>query len=110
MHNSNKLIENSDYFDLINWLPELEWKLKAIQKFLSKITNGKSPEKIKAMLPLLGFSVVGDNIEYDFWDFSVEFPIEKFYNRFVSIDLSNSFISEKLVDNLSDENPVNEVD
>jgi hypothetical protein len=66
MNNNSELLENSDYLDLINGLPELELKLKSIQKFLRKITKGKSPEKIKAMLPLLGFSIVGDNIEYDF--------------------------------------------
>jgi hypothetical protein len=37
-----------------------------IQKFLRKVTRGKSSEKIRVMLPLLGFAVVDDNIEYDF--------------------------------------------
>jgi hypothetical protein len=54
------------------------------------------------MLPLLGFAVVDDNIEYDFWDFSVKFPIEKIYNKNLSPDLSDSFVLERLVDNLAD--------
>ncbi len=108
MHNSNELLDNSDYLDLINGLPELEWKLKAIQKFLRKVTRGKSPEKIKEMLPLLGFSVIDDDIEYDFWDFSVKFPIEKCCNRFVSPDLSQSFILEELADNLAGRNFVDD--
>lgn len=101
MYNSSELLENSDYLDLINGLPELEWKLKTIQRFLRKVTRGKSPEKIKEMLPLLGFSVVDNDIEYDFWNFSVKFPIEKLYNKSLVSDLSNSFILEKLADNLA---------
>jgi hypothetical protein len=56
------------------------------------------------MLPLLGFSIVGDNIEYDFWDFSVKFPIEKCFSRSVSLEFSKSLISENLSDALSGEN------
>lgn len=104
MNNSGGLSENSDYFDLVNGLPDLESKLKSIQKFLRKVTRGKSPEMIKEMLPLLGFSIVGDNIEYDFWNFSVKFPIEKCVDRFVSLEFSKSLISEKLSNALSDEN------
>lgn len=104
MNNGDKLVEHFDYIDLINGLPELEWKLKEIQKFLRKVTRGKSPEKIKEMLPLLGFSVVDDDIEYDFWDYSVKFPIEKLYNKFLSTDLCNSSVIENLADNLVDGN------
>ncbi len=102
MYNKNEFLENSDYDDLIKWLPELEWELKAIQRFLRKITRGQSPEKIKEMLPLLGFSIVGDDIEYDFWDFSVKFPIEKCFTRSVLNKFSKSLISEELSDALSD--------
>jgi hypothetical protein len=54
------------------------------------------------MLPLLGFSIVGDDIEYDFWDFSVKFPIEKCFTRSVLKNFSNSLISKELSDVLSD--------
>ena len=96
--------------DLESWLPGMESKLKSIQKFLRKVTRGKSTETIKEMLSLLGFSIVGDNVEYDFWDFSVNFPIEKCFDRSVLLEFSKSLISEKLSDALSDENfPENEI-
>ena len=54
------------------------------------------------MLPLLGFSIFGDGIEYNFWDFSVKFPIEKCFSRSVLNKFSKSLISEELSDALSD--------
>ena len=54
------------------------------------------------MLPLLGFSIVCDGIEYDFWDFSVKFPIEKCFTRSVLNKFSRSLVSEELSDVLSD--------
>ncbi len=102
MYNKNEFLENSEYDDLVKWLPDLEWKLKAIQGFLRKVTRGQSSEKIREMLPLLGFSIVGDDIEYDFWDFSVSFLIDKCFAKSVSEEFSKSLISEKLSDALSD--------
>ena len=102
MYNKNEFLENSDCDDLIKWLPDLEWKLKNIQGFLRKVTRGMSPEKIEEILPLLWFSIVGDDIEYDFWDFSVKFPIEKCFTRSVLNKFSKSLISEELSDVLSD--------
>lgn len=108
MNNSIEWGLNDEDFGLIDsilesWLPELESKLRAIWRFLRRVTNGKSPEMIREMLPLLGFSIVGDNIEYEFWDFSVKFPIEKCFSRSVSLEFSKSLISEELSDALSDE-------
>lgn len=102
MRNLEQSGVRSEYMDLIDGLPDLEQKLKVIQKFLRKVTRGKSLEKVKEMLPLLGFSIDDENIEYDFWDFSVKFPIEKCYNESMSSNLSESFIVERLSDVLSD--------
>ena len=109
MDNPKEWWLNFTQLDLVNgisglepWLPDLESKLKSIQRFLRKVTRGQSPEKIKEMLPLLGFSIVGDGIEYDFWDFSVKFPIEKCFTRSVLNKFSKSLISEELSDALSD--------
>ena len=111
MNNSKEWGLDAKQFDLINgisdlksWLPELESKLKSVQKFLRKVTKWKSPEMIMEMLPLLGFSIVGDNIEYDFWEFSVKFPIEKCFNESVSLSFSKSLVSKNLSDVLSDKN------
>ena len=109
MDNSKEWWLNFTQLDLVNgiidlgpWLPDLESKLKSIQGFLRKVTRGMSPEKIEEILPLLWFSIVGDDIEYDFWDFSVKFPIEKCFSRSVLNKFSRSLISEELSDALSD--------